>query len=207
MSDARARRRALPPDRRAQLLDPAEAEFAAHGFEGASLNRILAAASMSKGQAYYYIDDKADLYVAVIDRALDRLAASLAFELRPPRDADDYWRQVADLFARVSLAFVAEPGLAELARGVHDAEAALAGPRVRLRDALHGLVAAGQPVGAVRADVPTDLLVEAVFGAARGIDRWFADHWPELPPEAALHHGEQAVGLIRALCAPPKETP
>jgi AcrR family transcriptional regulator len=43
-------------------LEAAAKEFVAHGFEAASLNRILDDAGISKGAAYYYFDDKTDLY-------------------------------------------------------------------------------------------------------------------------------------------------
>ena len=39
-------------------------EFGEHGFEGASLNHILAEAGVSKGAAYYYFEGKADLFAA-----------------------------------------------------------------------------------------------------------------------------------------------
>ncbi|MEZ5267744.1 MAG: helix-turn-helix domain-containing protein [Microthrixaceae bacterium] len=66
------------PSAALRLLDPAEEEFAREGFEAASLNQILASAQMSKGQAYHYIADKADLYAAVMN-ALGRLGAAMDF--------------------------------------------------------------------------------------------------------------------------------
>ena len=56
----------LPPDKRGRILEAAALEFAAHGFDGASLNRIISTAGISKGAAYYYFDDKADLYATVV---------------------------------------------------------------------------------------------------------------------------------------------
>ena len=38
------------------------------------MNRILARAALSKGQAYYYFADKGELYRAVIERAITELA-------------------------------------------------------------------------------------------------------------------------------------
>ena len=53
----------LSPEKREQILETSAKEFAANGYEGASLNQILAKAGISKGAAYYYFDNKADLYV------------------------------------------------------------------------------------------------------------------------------------------------
>ena len=70
---ARVRLRQLPAQQRAAWLDIAEEEFRALGFEGASMNRILTRAALSKGQAYYYFADKGELYRAVIERAITEL--------------------------------------------------------------------------------------------------------------------------------------
>ncbi|MBL8975425.1 MAG: TetR/AcrR family transcriptional regulator, partial [Myxococcales bacterium] len=67
----------LAPDRRAAILAAAAAEFAAHGIDGASYNRIIARAAVSKGAMYYYFDDKQDLLRAVLDDASERAAAAI----------------------------------------------------------------------------------------------------------------------------------
>ncbi len=57
----------LAPEKRERIMEAAAKEFAAYGYEGASLNRILEQAEVSKGAAYYYFDDKADLFVSATD--------------------------------------------------------------------------------------------------------------------------------------------
>jgi AcrR family transcriptional regulator len=120
----RARLRALPADRQAQLLDPAEQEFANHGFAKASLNRILAAAGMSKGQAYYYIADKGDLYAAVLWRAFARFSQNVqarsGFCLDQAATGADFWGHTAALFDQISQGLQDDPSLAALARGIYD---------------------------------------------------------------------------------------
>jgi AcrR family transcriptional regulator len=202
---ARTRFAALPPERQAQLLDPAETEFVAHGFEGASLNRILAAANMSKGQAYYYVTDKADLYRTVIERALRRFEHAIEAEFPSAGSADEFWRHIARLFARLSEALRNDAKLAALARGVYEgpgARAALAEPLARMRLQLDKLITIGQSIGAVRADVPRTLLADTLFAAASAIDQWFARHWLDLSEQEALTLNEKAVGMIAAMAAP-----
>src|SRR5437868_10126472 len=63
----------LPVEKRTRLLDIAAQEFAKYGFDDASVNRILEQAHMSKGAAYYYFEDKADLFCTVIQYAMEQL--------------------------------------------------------------------------------------------------------------------------------------
>lgn len=62
---------------RERLLDSAEAAFADEGFGGASLDRIAEAAGLTRGAVYSNFVDKADLFVAVLDRRLDERAKEI----------------------------------------------------------------------------------------------------------------------------------
>ena len=68
----------VSPEKRDAILDAAAAEIAAHGLGGASINRVIAAAGMSKSSFYHYFEGKDDLYGAVTQRALDELLAAMA---------------------------------------------------------------------------------------------------------------------------------
>lgn len=63
----------LPVEKRTKLLDIAVQEFAKYGFDDASVNCILEEARMSKGAAYYYFEDKVDLFCTVIQYAMEWL--------------------------------------------------------------------------------------------------------------------------------------
>jgi AcrR family transcriptional regulator len=72
----------LPPRRernaegtRRRILDAAEIEFAAKGFDGARLVTIARAAEAQQALIHHYFEDKAGLYRAVIARALEALSA------------------------------------------------------------------------------------------------------------------------------------
>ncbi|MEU7901519.1 TetR/AcrR family transcriptional regulator [Actinoplanes sp. NPDC049118] len=67
----------LPPDARAAILSAARAHFARDGRDGASLNRIIADARISKTSAYHYFDGKDDLFAAVTADAAGRALAAL----------------------------------------------------------------------------------------------------------------------------------
>ncbi len=198
----RERLRGLSAGQQAQLLDPAEREFAAHGYSKASLNRILTTAGMSKGQAYYYISDKADLYGAVIERALARLVERIGLVWQTPLGAEDFWRQVGVFFDRLAAVFKEDETLAALARGLYEgptSQGASSDLMRTVRQKLEELLCEGQTVGAIRKDMPRSLIAAALFGAAREIDFWFATHWDELSLNDALDLNRKTIGMIRAM--------
>jgi TetR/AcrR family transcriptional regulator len=91
----------------AALFDAAVAEFVARGYEQASINSILAAAGMSKGQFYYHFGSKEALYFALIDILIAQKQAFLRAVMRPEDLAGD----IFDIFqAQIgySMAFARE---------------------------------------------------------------------------------------------------
>jgi AcrR family transcriptional regulator len=87
---SRPSRIATQAQTRARLLDAAERAFAAEGFGGASLDRIAEAAGFTRGAVYSNFADKADLFVAVLDRRLDRRHAEVADAMLAARDPDAF---------------------------------------------------------------------------------------------------------------------
>jgi AcrR family transcriptional regulator len=70
-------RRLRRAERREQLLAAATQAFAHGGFAATSLDDIAAAAGISRVLLYRHFDSKTDLYRAVLDRAVARLAAAV----------------------------------------------------------------------------------------------------------------------------------
>jgi len=58
-------------DTRRQVLDAALKKFAHRGYEGTSVQDIVAAARVTKPTLYYYFENKAKLYQALVDYAHD----------------------------------------------------------------------------------------------------------------------------------------
>lgn len=203
----RLRLLALDPAKRAQLLDPAEKEFAEKGYSEASLNRILAAAGMSKGQAYYYISGKADLYAAVIERAYARLISKLDIPSLPLQTAAQFWFRAEELLVSTTMVFLGDPRLAALASGIYEsgvAGAALATTSQSIRAALQDFVTLGQRLGAVRSDFPAMLLSEITFSILAATDKWFAQNWAELDKQQAIELSRQVSALIEDALSPAK---
>lgn len=66
---------------RARILMHASAEFAEHGYHGASVNRICEKGKVSKGLMYHYYKEKDDLYLSCIKMCFSRIGAFILAEL------------------------------------------------------------------------------------------------------------------------------
>ena len=154
------------------ILDVAAIELAEHGYEGASLNRILVAAGLSKGAFYYYFDDKADLAAAVLERELKRWDIR---DLRLGSSADDFWikleRYMWKSLEQVRLEPKTRELLTRLGAAIARDPALLARLGPLMADAQQHLSAVwrrGQELGAVRVDLPASTLI-AVAQAAKTV--------------------------------------
>lgn len=200
----------LDAERQAALLDAATRELAAHGPEHASLNRILARVGLSKGVAYYYFDGREDLFRTVVVRLID-LAARQIGAPGPIDSADAFWGEFRALGER-TLGFLRDhPHVATIAkRFLASPRAMRARPIVARYDAFHhwfaGFIRRGQEVGAVRTDVPIELLVALAFAWGEALDRWTLAHWDEVARSASSlsAHLDVAMRLFRDAFEPGK---
>jgi AcrR family transcriptional regulator len=72
----------LGGDRRSAVVTAAEAEFAAHGFSGGSLNVIARHAGVAKGSLFQYFADKRDLYAYITEIGSQRVRAYVEDQIR-----------------------------------------------------------------------------------------------------------------------------
>jgi AcrR family transcriptional regulator len=78
----------LPEVKRTLIEDAALNEFAKHGFDNASINRIVEKADISKGSFYQYFEDKGDLYKHILTRIGDEKLTYITPALQNPADLD-----------------------------------------------------------------------------------------------------------------------
>ncbi len=107
------RRQARATATRTALLDAALAEFAAHGFEGASTRRIAAAAGTHQPQINYHFESKEALWQAAVDHLFGRLDNSVREHLGDNREG---WGTRAGFAANLRAFVHAAAGLPELNR-------------------------------------------------------------------------------------------
>ena len=89
---ARPRFATADPQLRQSLLETARDEFAAKGYEAASLNRILLAAGVSKGSFYYYFNDKLDLAATLFMELAKPMA--LLGDIQRPDTPEEFWAEM-----------------------------------------------------------------------------------------------------------------
>ncbi|MEU3451475.1 TetR/AcrR family transcriptional regulator [Streptomyces thermolilacinus] len=184
----------LPAERRELILGVARRHFAEHGTEGASYNKIIEAAGVSKTAAYHYFDGRDDLLAAVLDGVLGRLLDALG-PWGPARD-------VADFRARFAA------GASSLAGHLrdHPDDLALADAAIARTDAVSwldwfdALVTDGQRLGVIRSDVDRGLLVSVTAAVVRAADAWaLARMRTESAAEAADLTESEAVAQLWSL--------
>jgi AcrR family transcriptional regulator len=73
----------LPPAKRQAIIDLALAEFAEHPYSIASLSQIVARAGIAKGSIYQYFENKQDLYLFILDYAIQRQLELLRAQTPP----------------------------------------------------------------------------------------------------------------------------
>jgi AcrR family transcriptional regulator len=198
----------LAEAKRTHLLDVAAQEFAAYGLADASINRILERAGMSKGAAYYYFEDKADLFLAVVQYCSDHLRL-IDQTADPARlDAATFWPTFSDLHRQPLLRSYDRPWLFGALKAVGRlSEAAsqqepLASLAQQIIGYVLGYVHRGQALGLIRTDLPDELLLAWLQGLDRASDDWLLAHWNELDREGIGRASDATVEAMRRAIAP-----
>lgn len=187
----RARSQAMPtnrysklaPETKRRLLDAARSEFIEHGYDDASLNRIIQAAGIHKGSLYYYFEDKADLFITVVCDAQEELIRSMTggdlqhlpeyFDQRPP----DFWEFMKATTNQKVAFFKSHPRLmrlfADLYRQAHrpGAPPAFKESYAQSRQGMLGFLKMGQAQGDVRTDLPDELIVDLGVAVSEVMNR------------------------------------
>ena len=195
----------LDPDRQRRLFDSAAQEFGAHGYDGASLNRILEKSGMSKSSLYYYFDDKADLFTTLIERSLTFLFKEIGGLDPDALTAGTYWSTFEALYRR-SIAVVDRNawlvrfgGMFYQLRG-NPKEGSATGRLFRaVRGWVEVIIARGQTLGVVRTDLPRSLLIDCTMALVESLDRWVVTHWTALSEDEKGRMPHDHIQLFRRL--------
>jgi len=198
----------LSPEKRERILEVAAQEFARYGYEDASINRMLEQAQLSKGAAYYYFEDKVDLFCTVVEYCSERLRiidqevdiAALTMET--------FWPTLAELHRLPLLRSFEQPWLfAALRAASHLSPDALEREPLatlarQLRTWVMAIVKRGQAVDAIRTDLSDDLIFAWLQALDSASDHWLLAHWQHLDREAIADVSDQTVEAMRRAVAP-----
>ena len=164
-----ARYESIDESLKTRILDVSKGEFGAHGYEGASYNKIIQKIGISKGSMYYYFENKEDLFVTCfLDEA--RLAGILSFEMNKLSevvDHDVYWDSIKMISSQQCNDVLHHPLFMSLMRQLvslgsdHPIFRKLNAECEGLSEygELMSLLEHGVQIGAIRDDVPLNVLI------------------------------------------------
>jgi len=178
-----------------RILDVARRHFAAHGRDGASLNAIIAEAGISKTSAYHYFDGKDDVFGAVVEVVVERLAATLG-PWTLVTSPQEFWQQFTDSSQRLSTHLAQEPAdravLAEVARGGH-------------ADALDpwwdAALDSARDLGLISTELDRSLVADASRAVLAAVDAWSL----ERPAVSATDASMALRSLLSAIWRAPND--
>jgi TetR/AcrR family transcriptional regulator len=203
---------ALPVPTRDQILDAAEAVFAARGFEASTIKDLAGAADVNSALLYYYFGDKERLYHAVLERVVHRISGQAAARLAAPGAPDERLRRF--LLLQAELLSTDRHFWPLVLRELVDHGAEHAVEQIRIVAAtvfraLCELIEEGQRNGVFRRELDprfaaiSSMSVVAHFFTARPAIGIFLGGTTDGPPPAtvrayAQHAAEYAVAALRA---------
>jgi AcrR family transcriptional regulator len=204
----------MPAEKRERLLTVGAREFGLHGYEAASMNRILDEAGIGKSSAYYYFEDKADLFCAVVEYSVERLGLAVSIEDIHTLTAENFWAVFAArhdqplLNVREHLwLFAAARAVERLTPESREREP-LASLASRLMGGMNAIIQRGQELGLIRVDLPADVLVawfRAIDGAS---DDWLLAQLtqpdPQITQDTVAYLARQTIAAIQQALTQPE---
>ena len=141
-----------PVPTREALLAAATEAFAAHGFDGARVDRIAASAGVNKAMISYHFGGKAGLYRAILEASLGALAERLARTRDDSRPADVRLRSFVEAFVETveSQPFLPQMLLREVIGGGRRLDPVVGPYFLQLAATVRGIVSQGTREGTFR---------------------------------------------------------
>jgi len=198
----------MAPERYRQLLARAAREFAASGFERASLNAIIRDCAMSKSSFYHYFESKEALFDRVVEDASAALAADLNAPAPETLGGPDFWDRIAGFLAQALAASARQEWYADFGKMLYlpDLSAEQGAALQRVLAGVAGwvgrILAVGRDCGAVRDDLPASLQAELVFSVLQAMDRWSLHHMGDFDEAEIANLARRQLDLLRRLLAP-----
>jgi len=197
----------LDPAKQQALLDAARAEFAQYGYEASSYNRIIANSGLSKGSFYYYFHGKDDLYFTVVKDATARFSEAIG-DFADVKSVEEFWAECTRLYRRLFHFGLQNPILVGVLKSIIDlrpgqmADEMLRTMMVKDVDWYRGVIRQGQALGAVRTDLPVDLLLAFLFALFQAKGRWSLHQWLQFGPVDVEQNITIMIDVFRRVATP-----
>ena len=168
-----AARRGRPGYDQEAVLRTAIELFNRQGYDATSMGDLAAELGLTKSAIYHHVPSKTHLLQQALDEALDHLEAALASARGDTgRTAYERLRSAVEASVRVLVEHLPAVTLLLRVRGNSDAEVAALRRRRRIDDELAALVADAAAEGALRDDLPPDLISRLLFGTVNSLAEW-----------------------------------
>jgi len=171
-------RRGRPGYDQATVLLRAIELFNKQGYDGTSMGDLARELGFTKSAIYHHVPSKSHLLEEALDEALDELTAAVALAVEGGHSTEGlsaYERLRTVLRRSVEVLVAHQPAVTLLLRVRGNSEPELAALRRRREiDArLTALVQAAVDEGALRADLPPDLVSRLLFGMVNSLVEWY----------------------------------
>jgi AcrR family transcriptional regulator len=164
---------------------------------------------MSKSSLYYYFDDKADLFVTLIERMMAALFREIGGFDPNALTAEDFWASFEALYRRAVAVvgrnawMVRFGGMFYRLRGNAGQGSATGRVFQAARAWVAIILERGQALGVVRVDLSQSFLIDVTMALLETLDRWVVGHWSDLRAAEREDFPRQHIELFRRLLSPP----
>jgi AcrR family transcriptional regulator len=186
-------------DRRIEILKSAAAAFRRRGYHGASVDEIASALEMTKGNLYYYFENKEEILYACHDYSLDVLLALIAeVQSEPSTAPDEKLRKLILAFIHTMLDELQGTALTLDLQALSPALLKrIIAKRDRFDRGLREIIQQGIDQQLFRAGDPK-MIGFAMMGAVNWITKWFDPEGPMTSEEIGQRFADYLVGgLLR----------
>lgn len=170
---ARRRGPGRPGNDQATVLRKSIALFNRQGYEATSMGDLAKELGLTKSAIYHHVDSKSDLLKRALDEALDSLEAALsAAQSDVSSSPGDRLRLAIQGSIEVLVAHLPAVTLLLRVRGNSEVELEALARRRAIDDRLARMVAEAAEDGALRDDIPPDLISRLLFGQVNSLVEW-----------------------------------
>jgi len=163
---------------------------------------------MSKGAAYYYFEDKVDLFCTVVQYASESLQLVDQELDIAALTAENFWPTFAELHRLPLLRSYEQPWLFASLRVAGRMSPSklerepLATLAKQLRTWVMTIVKQGQEVGVIRSDISDELIFAWLQALDDASDQWLLARWKDLDRAAIAQVSDQTVDAMRRAMVP-----
>ena len=181
-------------DRRVEILKSAAAAFRRRGYHGASVDEIASALDMTKGNLYYYFQNKEEILFACHDYSLDELLVLMDQVRAGSSSPDDKLRKLILAFIHMMLDELQATALTlDLQALSPILMKRIITKRDRFDHGLRAIIQQGMDDGLFRPGDPK-LIGFAIMGAVNWTTKWFDPAGPASSDEIGAAFADYLVG-------------